>query len=780
MFRTCLHGLSLSAGFSYFKLKSAKQNIKKVVSVLGKRGLMLKGQKSKIPVAVGAGLLLCTLLGSSLLALKMTGLLERWTGREQTQYSLSPTKEDTKSAVLPLVSLPPQQRNSQLEALAKRDAGASIASGSKSLDPHRARYLLASDLIQQKQGDKALKLLEGLESEYPLLASRIALARAKAYEGMGDKAKAQAAWKDILKNYSSDPVAAEALFALGKSNPEYGNQAIAKFPSHPSTQEIIRQRLSKNPNQPALLLLLAKHNPEAKGMGGVRDILVDKYAAQLKPQDWEAIAFGYWETQEYGKAGKAYSKAPRTPRNAYRAGRGYQLRGQRLEAKTAYQQLIKEFPTAKETGLGLRRLASLSKSQEALVYLDQVISKFPDEAAEALLAKAEIMDALGSDTSAAQARKSVLTQYGTSDAAAEYRWKVAERKAAEGKFQEAWTWAQPITTQNPDSDLAPEASFWVGRWAIQLGRRQDAKAAFEHVLARYPESYYAWRAAGFLGWNVGDFTTVRDFKPDVVKPQVRPVPPAGSETLKELYQLGQDQDAWTLWQTEIKNPQELTVAEQFTDGLMRLGVGDHLVGINKIWYLNLREKPEERSQWEALRKDPAYWHALFPTPFMGSIVNWSQQRQLNPLLVTALIRQESRFEPEIRSVAGATGLMQVMPGTGNWIAEKIQLKQYNLKNPDDNIKLGTWFLDYTHQEYKNNSMLAVASYNAGPGNVSQWLKKYGLGDPDAFIEVIPFPETKNYVESVFGNYWNYLRLYDPEIAQLLANNSAAQPLVSRR
>jgi soluble lytic murein transglycosylase len=124
--------------------------------------------------------------------------------------------------------------------------------------------------------------------------------------------------------------------------------------------------------------------------------------------------------------------------------------------------------------------------------------------------------------------------------------------------------------------------------------------------------------------------------------------------------------------------------------------------------------------------------------------------------------------------------MQVMPGTGNWIAEKIQLKQYNLKNPDDNIKLGTWFLDYTHQEYKNNSMLAVASYNAGPGNVSQWLKKYGLGDPDAFIEVIPFPETKNYVESVFGNYWNYLRLYDPEIAQLLANNSAAQPLVSRR
>jgi soluble lytic murein transglycosylase len=411
------------------------------------------------------------------------------------------------------------------------------------------------------------------------------------------------------------------------------------------------------------------------------------------------------------------------------------------------------------------------------VYLNQVISKFPDEAAEALFAKAEILDALGSPTSAAQARESVLTQYASSDAAAEYRWKTAEQKARQGKLQEAWQWAQPITTQSPDSEFAPEAAFWVGRWAAQLGRKQEAKAAFEHVLARYPDSYYAWRSARFLGWNVGDFTSVRNLIPEVVQPQARALPPAGSATLKELYQLGQDWDAWALWQTELKNRQEPTVTEQFTDGLMRLGVGDNLEGINKVWDLSLRETPQERSQWQALRSEPAYWHALFPIPFMEHIVNWSQQRQINPLLVTGLIRQESRFEPKIRSVAGATGLMQVMPGTGSWIAEKIQLKQYNLEDPNDNVKLGTWFLDFTHQEYNNNSLLAVASYNAGPGNVADWIKKYGFNDPDAFIEVIPFAETKGYVESVFGNYWNYLRLYNPDIAQMLGKNSAAQPVV---
>ena len=181
---------------------------------------MLKGRINKIPVAVGAGLLIFALLGSSILAAKMIGLLDKWTGNEQTQSQFKLTPKQEKSEVLPLVSLSAQARASKLEA---------IASGSKSLDQQRARYLLASDLIEQKQGKQALKWLEGLDTEYPVLASQIAVKRAQAYELMGDKGKAQEAWKAILTNYPTQPVAAEALYALGESNPEYWNQAIAKF-----------------------------------------------------------------------------------------------------------------------------------------------------------------------------------------------------------------------------------------------------------------------------------------------------------------------------------------------------------------------------------------------------------------------------------------------------------------------------------------------------------------------------------------------------------------------
>ncbi|NET54706.1 MAG: transglycosylase SLT domain-containing protein [Symploca sp. SIO2E6] len=719
---------------------------------------MQKVRKNQITWVLGIGILLCVVLGSSLFALRRTGILERWIQAATTTNLLDPTKEDNNSAVLPLVALSSEERALQLEE---------IASGDKSFDQYRARYLLASDAIQQQQGETALMWLEGLELDYPVLASHILFKRSQAYELLGERTEAIQVWEEMLENYGDQPTTAEALYGLGKTNPEYWEQAMANYPHHPRTQEIVRSQLDENPNQLDLLLFMVKNAPEANGLDAMRDRLVDKYASDLTPEDWEAIAFGYWQNGKYREAGEAYAKAPPTAKNAYREARGLQLGKQKLKTLAAYQKLIEEFPDGEETGLGLRHLASLSDSEDAIQYLDLVISKFPKEAPEALLSKAKILDGLGNRTSAAQNRQSLLNEYGSSDAAAKYRWQIAQKKAAEGKLEEAWQWAQPITEYSPDSSLAPEAAYWVGRWATQLERPKDAKAAYEHVLARYPESYYAWRSAAMLGWNVGNFTTVRDLQPEVVVPQIRPLLPAGSDTLKELYRLGQDTSAWTLWQAEREPFQELTVAEQFTNGLLLLEMGDHLRGINQIWFLSQREEPEERAEWQELRQSSAYWHALFPIPYREEILQWSQQRQLNPFLVMALIRQESRFEKLIRSSAGAVGLMQVMPDTGKWVAEKIDLQEYDVEKPADNIQLGTWFLDFTHKEYDNNSLLALASYNAGPGNVSKWVKKYGFKDPDAFIEEIPFPETKGYVENVFANYWNYLRLYNPEVDQML-------------
>ena len=733
---------------------------------------MFKRKQRKTKVSWVAILGICTLLvGVALdktpLVEKLTQLFERLSvSAEQPQTQLRLTAwTQTTSQVLPLVRRSPQSRRSTLEAIA--------ASQEQSLDRNRARYLLSSDYLEQQQGERALAWLEKLEYDYPVLASHIILKRARAYETIGDNAKAESTWKHLWRRYAKDPVAAEALFQLGKTNPQYWEKAIEKFPAHPRTVEIAQLQLNRKqrPNQQLLLLLLAKHGHYLADYTKILDRLTSNHQQHLKPEDWEQIAFGYWEKQEYGKAGAAYAKAPPTPRNTYRAARGLQIGGKKELARLYYKKLFNEFPDARENARGLIHLATLSELKYAADYLDTVISKFPDKAAAALLEKSKVLDSLQSAKSAYQARESILSQYSQSEVAAELRWELAQKRAKTGDLQAAWQWAQQLTVENPDSDLAPEAAFWVGKWAQRLGREADAKTAFNYVLKTYPESYYAWRSAVLLGWNVGDFTTVRQMTPQVQPLSVRPLLPTGSDTLKELYLLGQDRAAWTLWQVEFVNPMEPAVAEQFTDGLLRLGVGDYLEGIFMINSLKWREDPQERSQYEILRNQPAYWHALYPFPYEEAIEKWSENRQLNPLLVIALIRQESRFIADIRSVVGATGLMQIMPETGTWIASELNLKEYQLENPNDNIKMGTWYLDFTHWKYNNNSLLAVASYNAGPGNVSQWINRYGFQDPDEFVELIPFAETEGYIAGVFGNYWNYLRLYNPQISQRLAHTS---------
>jgi soluble lytic murein transglycosylase len=637
----------------------------------------------------------------------------------------------------------------------------------KNIDRHSPNNLfLATQLITKNQGQEALQQLENLEQNQPELTPYILLSRGQAYSINRENDRKFENWQQLIANYPDSPATAEALYLLGKANPAYWQEAIDKFPYHPRTHQLIRESLQKNPNLPKLMAILVKYTPEAPEVDSYRESLVDRYSNQLTPTDWEAIADSYWLEWDYGKAGRAYAKATSTSRNLYRAGRGYQLGNDQSTAKNYYLALLSQYPDAEETPLALLKLAEIGDKQQALTYLDRVIADFPEQAPDALIAKAKIFDALKSPVAAREIRELILTKYKSSDAAAEYRWNIASKYAQRGDLIAAWQWAQPIAIDNPESSLAPQASFWVGKWAQKLGRNEDAVTAFKSVLGRFPQSYYAWRSAVALGWDVGDFNTVRQMLPEVVKASQITLPPAGSKIFQELYQLGLTETAWIQFQSEIANKSELTVNEDFTLALMELSQGKHLRGINRIWYLQDRDNPEDKQQWEALRKTPQYWQGLFPFPYEDKILKWSQQRQLNPLLVTALIRQESRFEPEIRSSADAVGLMQLIPDTARSAAKQVKLPNYALTNPDDNINLGTYYLDYTHRKYQNNSMLAVASYNAGPNAVARWIDKYGLSDPDVFVEQIPYGETRGYVESVFENYWNYMLIYNPEIAKL--------------
>ena len=667
----------------------------------------------------------------------------------------------TDSSLVSLRSLPSTERLERLKFLAatkKRQL-----SSNELRELHRARYLLAIDLIGQGQSKEALTYLQELKDEYSLLRPQIMFHMALAQRQNKQDSAARKTLQDLIKTYPDSPLVANALLMIDRDKSLAEATLIEKFPYHPLTQKIARQRLRQDPNRFELLMLLAQYGRNLD-LNSIRDRLVLEYPAKLTSSDWEAIADGYWRSGEHRKAADAYIYAEPTPRNLYRAARGFHRNGNISSARSAYQRLLREYHDATEAGDALIDLASISSGDEAVVYLERAIALFPQNAPQAYLDKAIVHERFGKYEAAKSSRQQLLNKYGDSAAAAEYRWKMAKELAAVGNKQDAWKWMQPVVKSNQQLNFAPKALYQTANWAKELNQTDAASATWKKIIELYPQTYWAWRSATKLGW-VGDFTTLRSFSPDLDLVESYSPLPAGSPALQELYLLGQYWDAWLLLQSEIEQPQRLTVNEQFTEGILKLELGRYSEGMQEIWNLTKRETPQDIQQWQALRQSSAYWYGLFPFPYQDKILTYARQNQINPLLIISVMRKESSFNPEINSVVGAVGLMQIVPPTAAWVAENIELSDYSLTDPEDNIRIGSWYLKYNHQRYNDNSLLAVASYNAGTSNVNAWLNKYNIEDRDRFVEQIPFPETKDYVEGVFGNYWNYLRLYNPEIRQ---------------
>jgi soluble lytic murein transglycosylase len=659
-----------------------------------------------------------------------------------------------------LTNLPQPQRLTQLQSQAQ--------TSQSSLARSRSRYILANLHLANRNPQSAISLLAGLETEYPVLADYVLLKRAQAMALSSDSNRAQTIWQQILTQYPQSPVAAEALFALGQSQ-----QLLEQFPSHPRSRDVLLAELRKNPNRPDLLINMAVNFRDSKEIVPFLDRLVRIQGIRLTADQWWAIAEGYYDNAEYGKASVTFARATPNPYTAYRLGRSLQRHRQKPQAIAAYGNVVQRYPNSPQAPRALIRMMDLSRPEDAVKLADLIVAKYPNTAGEALLKKIDLLQQLGNTKASSDTQSLLLNKYASSDAATELSWRNAKLHARSGQLKPALNWVNKITLSDADSETAAEAAYWGGKWATRIGDRATAQQMFRYVLTKHPRTYFAWRSASQLGWKVGDFNTARNINLPINRPSTRSPLPAGSPALNELYLLGQDRDASEYWQFAMRGRLSQNPKETLTDAIMRIGVNDNIKGIAQAESLTwIDVTPAEQAEIDTLRKQPIFWQTVYPFPYWDRVSSWSGQRNLSPVLVMGLIRQESRFEAEILSRSGAVGLMQIMPDTGRWIATKSSRPNYSLKDPENNIEFGTWYFDYTHREFGDNSMLAIASYNAGPGAIGRWVKSKGIGDPDEFVEQIPYDETRGYVYRVFGNYWNYTLLYSPQIRQKIAQLEA--------
>lgn len=153
-----------------------------------------------------------------------------------------------------------------------------------------------------------------------------------------------------------------------------------------------------------------------------------------------------------------------------------------------------------------------------------------------------------------------------------------------------------------------------------------------------------------------------------------------------------------------------------------------------------------------------YMKLRYPMPYREIVTQNAQQYQLEPAMVYAVIHAESKFRTDAASPKEALGLMQLTIATGEWIAGKLNIKDYSLEDlydPELNIMFGCWYLSYNLDYFNNDIELALAAYNAGRGNVAKWLADEKYSKDGKTLDYIPFKETRNYIERVKMNYKIY-------------------------
>lgn len=290
-------------------------------------------------------------------------------------------------------------------------------------------------------------------------------------------------------------------------------------------------------------------------------------------------------------------------------------------------------------------------------------------------------------------------------------------------WETALGWLDHMGDEEQQSD---RWRYWRGRALEALGRLDEARSVY--LLNADSRSYYGFLSADRAGMDY-QFDhrpiafTAKDLSPIEKIPAI--------ERARELFALNRVVDArreWNFALQQLDKSQMLKAAQLAYDW---------------NWHDRAIITLAQADYWDDLEK-------RFPLAHRELVINYARQQQINPAWAFAIIRQESAFTNDARSHAGALGLMQLLPRTARQIAHSLRLRFHrnDLLDADTNVRLGIKYLKKVQDIFKGNKVLATAAYNAGDARVRQWLPKDGILPADVWVEIVPFNETRDYLQRV--------------------------------
>ena len=601
------------------------------------------------------------------------------------------------------------------------------------LDDYR-RFWMARSLEDMDQTDDAIAEYENFlaTSTNPILRNPASMRLASLYRTAGQPAKALALYEEQLPQ-DTDP--ARVLYLLATTSQKHDSAQAQKW----------------------RLELLEKH-PLSKHARNSLSHLPKKLDARTA----YAKAHTYYSHKQYNQAIKSFRHFVRTHSDDQRVAKAHFMLGRAHLSAGHYTKAEQVFRTVHErygSPAALYRIASLSvrknREDKAIAAYASFAKRYPqhDLADDALWQAAKAAERNSQFARAETLYGRLAEHYPQTDYGDEARWSVGFALYCQEQYAEALAAFERASQQARQPHIIDQSLYWAGKSADPARSDRGRHHVLSPRCRRIPRSYYSARAVQ-LGHR--EQVQLKERPADSLRQDVPALAHrAHLERAGLLNQLGlRDWSAAEMEQAVSDYKGQKAALKAIRDYYEALGFLDQAMRLSMRLFDG--KEPEELSR-------------IYPTYYWEEIAAAAAEAQIDPFLVLSVIRQESTFNEKAVSRAGARGLMQIMPHTGLNLARRLEVKPFELRalfDPAVSIRLGSYFLGDQMRQFTASQgadlgfELGLAAYNAGPHNARRWLKTFPSEDPDAFVERIPFKETRLYVKLVLKNYAIYKALSD--------------------
>jgi len=614
---------------------------------------------------------------------------------------------------------------------------AAVASNHSIVADHAQRLQLKA-LLALSQYAVAADLASGFETAYPdsPLRGEVQRLLGDAQSSLGDPAAARAAWQRAKALAGDEETRARLDLSIAESfersgrDPEASRAYLAVWSGAP-TSEVARRA------EEALERLEARIG-----------------SALRTPPEFSKRARALYAARANQEALAAYDRAlggnlPRKTRRELQRERAFTLFRLRRypEAAAAFSKL------GDDADARFWRARSLARSggvDEAVREFEALASgRFGVLAARALFIAGLLREDEADRTRATASFVRVATKAPTRGLRSAARWRLGWCAYQDGRYREGAEHFTKLLQTISDPLERLSARYWRARSLQKLGAG-EAAGEFRAIASEYPLSYYGWRSAGRV-----------DESPPRREPPARSPPSPASFAESDLRRIAILIEAGLLEEARIEIGLLAGRARSLDDRLEIARLSSAAEDYHRAERAVLDPYAERLARGLEPGREALWWFA-WPTAFAELVTASSQRRGINPALLYAVMREESGFRPRALSTAGARGLTQIMPATGERLAESLGLPDHqpdDLFTPALNLLLGAHYLEQLLERFDGRISAAVASYNAGPGAVERWIETHPGMEDDEWVEAIPYDQTRKYVKRVLRSQQVYEALY---------------------